>query len=175
MANYPKHILFEKWADIGFSWEGDVPLVEFERLYGHLNPVAQNTNAVLHLNTHLIKKDGTVWLNANIQGVLWLDCHRCLEVMSEVVDDHYEMAIVRQESELPALEQQEVDYVFWSEIAQDGRMLPLFDMIEDELLLSLPLSNTHADCQMAVESVGEIIEEPKENPFAVLASLKSKN
>lgn len=175
MTNYPKHILFEKWADIGFSWVGDVPVAEFERLSAHLNSVAQTANTTLALDIRLDKKDGTVWLIVKAQGALWLDCHRCLEPMSEAVDDQYEMAIVRHERELPALEQQGADYVLWSEIAQDGRMLPLFDMIEDELLLSLPLSNTHPDCQMAVESVGEIVEEPKENPFAVLASLKSKN
>ena len=48
-------------------------------------------------------------------------------------------------------------------------------MIEDELLVDLPLAPKHDDCEMAVTEVGELPEAvaEKENPFAVLASLKS--
>lgn len=175
MTSHPKHILFEKWADIGFSWAGEVSLQEFDRLYTHLSPTAQPQNPTLKLTIELTKKDGTVWLDATVQGVLWLDCHRCLDAMSEIVNAEYKTAIVRKDSELPALEQMQADYVLWSEVWHDERMLPVFDMIEDELILSLPLSSTHEDCQMAVDSTGELTEESKENPFAILASLKTKN
>lgn len=169
----PKQILFEKCADVGFEWQGDVPVSEFERLYAHLNPTAQQNAPTLAVSIHLHQKDGTVWLTTTIKGTLWLDCHRCLEPMSETVDDQYVIAIVRHEQELPALELIEAEYVFWEEVAHDGRLLPVLDMIEDELILSLPLANHHEDCDLLVETVGEIVEEPKENPFAILAQLKS--
>lgn len=169
----PKQILFEKWADIGFEWQGDVPITEFERLYKSLHQTAQTKNPALTLNIRLSPKDGTVWLYATIKGVLWLDCHRCLEPMAKAIDDDYAIAIVRLEDELPALELIQAEYVFWQEITNDGRMLPVFELIEDELILSLPLANTHDDCTVLVEQVGDFIEPPKENPFAILAQLKS--
>jgi hypothetical protein len=57
----------------------------------------------------------------------------------------------------------------------DDNKLWLLSMIEDELLVDLPLAPKHDDCEMAVTEVGELPEAvaEKENPFAVLASLKS--
>lgn len=171
---YPKNILFEKWADIGFSWEGDVPVREFARLADCLNLVAQDTHPNLAIKAVLSKKDGTVWLDFAIKGVLCFDCHRCLDVMTTSIDDKHQMAIVCRDDEIASLEQQEADYVLWSEVSLDGRMLPLFDVIEDELLLSLPLSSTHADCQMSIDMTDDLpVSEVKENPFAILASLKA--
>lgn len=169
----PKQILFEKWADIGFEWQGDVPVTQFDRLYANLHHNAQAKTPNLTLNLRLSPKDGTVWLNAHIKGVLWLSCDRCLEPLSKMVDDDYAIAIVRLEKEVPALELIQAEYLFWQEVAVDGRMLPIFDLIEDELILSLPLANAHDDCTVLVEQVGEVIETPKENPFAILAQLKS--
>lgn len=71
----------------------------------------------------------------------------------------------------------EVDYVLLDEITEDQRgeiLLPLANILEDEILLDVPLSPKHEDCEMATEQVGELPEEENENPFAALAALKGK-
>ena len=73
------------------------------------------------------------------------------------------------------------DYLLLEELLADqpenkkgDRLLPLKKLVEDELLLDIPLSAKHDDCEMAVEQVGEIIEQEPENPFAALEALKGK-
>lgn len=168
-ATFPTQILFEKWADIGFFWQGELPLSALPRLSEHLDMTAQEKNCpALSVQVRLEKKD-VVWLSFELEGTLWLSCHRCLGEMGQDIAGRYEMAVITHESQLVYAE--EADYAWLSELG-DGRMLPVRDVLEDELILALPLSNTHDDCDMLVESAGELVETPKENPFAALAALK---
>lgn len=164
----PKEILFEKYADIGFFWQGQVSTDTLSRLKDSLQ-----TPSTLEVSCRLEKKEGIVWLSFVVQGSLMLSCHRCLSPMVLDVSDEYRTAILFNESQVVFVEDEE--YIFASELG-DTRYLPLLDLLEDELLLVLPLSSTHSDCELLVDTVGEIVvEEPQENPFAVLAQLKTKN
>lgn len=169
-AVFPKTILFEKWADIGFFWQGAVPLVAFERVYALLDSTNQSQNPDLTISCRLEKKDGIVWLDFKVQGMLWLTCHRCLEPMSEPVMDDYRLAIITEDDQLGLIDG--ADYVLFNELAGDGRMLPVADLLEDELLLALSLAMTHDDCKPPVQFAIEDSAVTRDNPFAVLAALK---
>ena len=56
--------------------------------------------------------------------------------------------------------------------------IDIFSIVEDELILALPFAPMHSgdDCSMSGDSwvFGEVEEEPKANPFAVLNQLKSR-
>ncbi|WP_108650772.1 YceD family protein [Dongshaea marina] len=111
-------------------------------------------------------------VDANTQ--VMLQCQRCGGSFShpiEIADGCYQ--VVRDLSqELPeGYEPVETD--------EDGE-LDIFQLIEDELILLLPLSPMHddADCPMADASMswGEIAEEEERpNPFSVLERLKRNN
>lgn len=163
----PKEILFEKYAEIGFFWQGQVPSGELLRLSENLDK-----SSTLDVVCRLQKKDGIIWLEFGVAGELCLSCHRCLSPMLFDVSGEYRTAILMSESQISLIES--ADYLLYDEFGEN-RYLPIVDLLEDELLLLLPLSSTHTDCEPLLDTVGEIAEESKESPFAILGQLKLKN
>ena len=108
---------------------------------------------------------------------MWLTCQRCLQPVATSLTDDYDIALLEDESQA-SLVDEEQDYLLLEEIVDNQtpeRLLPLKKLIEDELLLKMPLAPKHDDCEMSVEQFGEIPEEEEgENPFAALSALKGK-
>lgn len=169
----PAHVLFEKWSEIGFSWQGKLSVADLSRLSKEVDTAVQKNSSTLDVDCVLKKTNGIVWLSFEVSGVLWLMCHRCLSPMIHDVSGSYHMAILTSESQVGALmaHDNQAEYVFLSELG-DSRALPILQLLEDELLLTLPLSATHDNCDMLLDSVGDIPNTPKDNPFAVLQHLK---
>lgn len=170
----PANILLEKWADIGFSWSGEVAVESFERLSKNLILQEQNQQVKnLNLKVNLQKIDGTLWLNYEVVGKLITPCQRCLEPTTVDVTGDYRLAILFNESQADQV--QDAEYVLVDELnpSDSRKMLPIKDLLEDELLLVLPLSPRHDDCEMPIEMV-EDEEEAADNPFAALAALKGQ-
>lgn len=167
----PANILLEKWADIGFEWQGSLSVAQLPRL-------AEQTasDSDLQATCRLAKDDGILWLEYTVAGQLQIACQRCLELMSCDVDDEYRLALLVDESQIGKIA--DAEYVLIDEVlVGDGRrMLPIKDLLEDELILSLPLSPRHDDCELYVETVGDEIvsEQESDNPFAALAALKGR-
>lgn len=167
----PANIVLDKWADIGFSWQGVAKLSEFGRLFEVVDKsIQQNAGDTLTIKVLLSKKNDVLWLEYQVEGVLWLACQRCLSPLDIDVSGEYILAILKDESEIGRVDGAE--FVLVDEIcSNDGRkMLPLRDLLEDELLLALPLSARHEDCQMLVDETDE--QNVLDNPFAILATLK---
>ncbi len=106
-----------------------------------------------------------------------LICQRCLGSVEVEVDSQLLAAIVRSSDEAQRLPEQ-YDPVY----AEDG-MLDLVQMIEDEIILSLPQIAMHAEgeCAPARREFGTDAEtdrnpdaDGKDHPFAVLAQLKKQ-
>lgn len=174
-TTFPKHIAFDKWADLGFIWQGVVPVASFERLVGQIGNATEHGNIGIKLTFG--RQDKIIWLTYEVEAVLSVPCQRCLEPLAVDVCGEYRMAILENESKISYLEalDETADYVLLDEVCPDEKkMLPVADLLEDELLLALPLSPRHDDCEMHTDSVGEVADEPAENPFAILASLKGK-
>ncbi len=102
-----------------------------------------------------------------------LECQRCLGPVSVAVDGEINVAVVWTDDQAKALPRQYDPLIC-------GEELDLYGLIEDELLLSLPLVPYHPVEACAAKqgfSTGTF-EEPetvqsKPNPFSVLAKLKS--
>lgn len=172
MTTLPKNIAFDKWADIGFTWQGNVPVTDLPRLAEQVM-----ADEMLTVALTLTQQDKILWLNYDIKAVLSVACQRCLDPMPVDVSGNYRMAILESENKIGYLNalDETVDYVLLDEICPDDKkMLPVADMLEDELLLAIPLSPRHDDCDMHTDSVGDVADEPAENPFAVLGQLKGK-
>lgn len=165
----PNNILLEKWADNGFHWQGKVAIDELARLNEHTMGAKP-----LQLAFDLAKKDGVLWLDYQVVGSTNVRCQRCLEPLEVDLSGEYRFALLTDESEIGLVDGAE--YVLIDELgASARRLLPIKDLLEDELLLALPLSPRHADCEMLIDTVGDDIEEEvQENPFAALAALKGK-
>ena len=122
------------------------------------------------------------WLTLAVAGSVWLECQRCLAPYEQALQVEARYAIVDTEAEADArpMDDDEADAIVGS------RQFDLVELIEEELLLSLPLVPKHDVCPSVHDSLltgvdgsessfdeMEAPEEPeKPNPFAALKSLK---
>ncbi len=116
------------------------------------------------------------FVRIEVRGDLQLQCQRCMGLVAYPVQLTVALAIVGSEA---AAERLLGDYE--PLIVREER-IPLAELIEDELLLALPVVARHADEQQcapgdwvagAPEDPGEE-PAPRKNPFAVLGELKRK-
>lgn len=106
-------------------------------------------------------------LHLRVSGRLSLHCQRCLaEVGFDCVIDS-RLLLIPPGAEWPEEELETDDY----DAIPASRELSVLSLVEDEVLLTLPIVPRHADCLPPVGM--EAAEEKSEpSPFAVLAGLK---
>jgi uncharacterized protein len=83
---------------------------------------------------------GSLTLHVSISGEVGLTCQRCLGSMPYTVEVERTLYLARNEAELERL-----DALPDSDAIQPGEALSLVDLVEDEVLLSLPLAAMHAE------------------------------
>jgi uncharacterized protein len=107
-------------------------------------------------------------LKLHINGKLQLICQRCLGAMDIDLDTHSSFIVVRDEASIPDTDDEtdEIDYL----VAETHMSVP--DLIEDEILLSLPLAPKHE--LEACGAASKMNELKKPSPFAELEKLKSQ-
>ncbi|KMQ81155.1 hypothetical protein BPMI_01796c [Candidatus Burkholderia pumila] len=135
-----------------------------------------------------LQDDGTdalqPYLRLAVHGSVWLTCQHCLKPYSQHLDIDATYRIVATEEEVDEypLDNDEVEVIVGS------RQFDFVDLIEEELLLSLPFVPKHNACPEVHESLLSDTDEDglgeadkgdapdkagKPNPFAVLEKLKS--
>ena len=174
-TSMPEHISLDKWADTGFEWSGEVDPNSFERLATTLS--AEHDQSNTQLNAELYRRNNVLHLAFTLKGDIWLTCQRCLQPIAIDLSDDYNIALLENDSQVRLINEEQ-DYLLLDEIVTEQspeRLLPFKRLVEDEILLKIPMAPKHDDCEMSVEQFGEIPEEEEnENPFAALASLKGK-
>ncbi|MCC3308545.1 YceD family protein [Psychrobacter sanguinis] len=174
----PNHVNLEKWEDVGYTWSGTITPRILTRLVDIVPEEYQDK--AIDLKCELKKQGQLLTLIMQFSGDIWVTCQRCLTPLNIDITHDAEL-ILLQRKEQQGLVDESDDYLLLEELLAEqpenikgDRLLPLKKLVEDELLLDVPLSAKHDDCEMAVEQVGEIIEEEAENPFAALEALKGK-
>lgn len=113
-----------------------------------------------------------VWLRLKVHATVPMQCQRCLGPVDVPLDIDREFRFVADEATAEALDDEcEEDLLVLS------REFDLRQVIEDELLMELPVVPRHEECPTTVplSSSDEDFEEAnnqKPNPFAALASLR---
>lgn len=141
-----------------------------ERLCGLL---ADDTGEVTVRLDFGIDEEGIRRVSGRLTAELRLVCQGCLEPMTYTVEASVSLAVVGNEAQAEQLPER---YEPLMTEAQE----PLFlqDIVEDELILALPIVARHPQGQCAATgAVGGVNanageDGPRENPFAVLAGLK---
>jgi len=153
--------------------EGETPLVEFARLAedcsgevtGHVSWSAQGA-----LDPDQSGKDAA-WLHLEAKATVPLTCQRCLHPVPMALLIEQDFRFVADEATALAEDDESEEDLLVLEDSFD-----LMALIEDELLMSLPLVPMHPVClseQVPTSPEEEAaMSEAKPNPFAVLASLK---
>jgi len=150
---------------------GEVAAACFERLAASVHAILDDTIAVeLHFRA------GEAGARASVHGKLSvrveMECQRCLEPMALTVETKLHLAFIRYPSEQEGLPED------LEALLVEGEGLDLKALVEDELILALPLVPMHPEPCLkwqAPEEEAEEAEPEKENPFAILAQLKKDN
>ena len=174
----PNHVNLEKWEDVGYTWSGTITPRILTRLVDIVPEEYQDK--AIDLKCELKKEGQLLTLIMQFSGDIWVTCQRCLTPLNIDITHDAELILLQREEQQGLVDESD-DYLLLEELLAEqpenikgDRLLPLKKLVEDELLLDVPLSAKHDDCEMAVEQVGEIIEEEAENPFAALEALKGK-
>lgn len=119
--------------------------------------------------------DDEVWLHLSAQVALPLTCQRCLTpVATDLSVDQWYRFVATEEIAMAEDDEAEEDLLV---------LAPQFDLLallEDELLMAVPLVPMHEACPQAPKfsasdpavEAAEAVAEAKPNPFAVLQQLK---
>lgn len=120
---------------------------------------------------------GQPGLRLRVRGVLKMRCQRCLaevDVKCDIDRSLLLMATEATEDEWPEDELESDDF----DAIPASRELSLLSLVEEEVLLALPIVPRHADCVLPA-TAGDVDvavdQESKPSPFAVLAGLKKKH
>jgi uncharacterized protein len=108
--------------------------------------------------------EGKSWLMLEVSGSLDLVCQRCLQRLVFPVDIQARLLLVQPGQPWPDEELVDDGY---DAVAADREMVPL-SLVEDEVLLALPVAPMHDVCTTPALEV----EEHEPSPFAALAKLK---
>jgi uncharacterized protein len=178
---FPAQIEPFKWAEQGFSWSGQLPLSRFVRIareaVGSIDNQLSNVDCKLSMDAY----HRMVWLDGHVETKVPMECQRCLGTVEIPLVLDFHLALIDDESLIERLDE-DADFIVLGEseaTTQGSYDAPatadLLALIEDELLLLMPLSPKHEFCSHQHQPVEEdIVEEKRDNPFDVLASLKGK-
>jgi len=111
------------------------------------------------------------WLQIQARATMWLPCQRCLQpYRTELLVDRA-IRFVRGEDQAEALDAESED-----DVLALPRSLDLRALVEDELLLALPIVPRHEACPDAlpVQIEPQAVPPAVQNPFAVLGAFKSR-
>ena len=112
-----------------------------------------------------------LWLHLQAEGAPWLQCQRCLQPMRQPLQVERTFRFVRDEAQAEA-EDLDSD----EDVLALTRALDLQALVEDELILALPLVPRHEVCPdplpMPEDDLDEQPGDEAVNPFAKLAVLK---
>ncbi len=109
-------------------------------------------------------------VKGHIETRLQVECQRCLEPMPLELDFDFDLLIDASDDDVKAFQT--------DTLISDGGYINIVEVIEDELILSLPLISMHEDTSCHQNWRPDELPEPEkatDNPFAALAALKGKS
>lgn len=181
--------LFE-FARTGMIVEGDVPVQELPRMLTEVPaavPVTERSTVVFHWRAQGFehsehRADGGVamrqYLRLAVAGDMWLECQRCMTPYRHPMATETVFEVVRDEAQADACLTDDT----LPEAIIGAVNFDLIELVEEELLLALPLVPKHDVCPEVHASLvtgadGQAEQMPEEvqdkpSPFAALAALK---
>jgi uncharacterized protein len=163
--------------------EGRVPLDRMPRLAADLQGPADGapTEVVWSAEGLWSQPAGDepqVRLRLRVRASVWLACQRCLQPVAVPLQIDRTLRFARGEDEAARLDEEGEE-----DVLELTRALDLPALVEDELILALPLVPRHDTCpqplpwpgaQTAPPAQAEAAPEPAVHPFAALQALKKR-
>lgn len=171
----PRRLDVRALAEAAGTVEGEVPQQALTRLTASVLQPAEGAAPGVRWRASAELRPVTggapeVWLRLDAATTVTLECQRCLQPMAEPLLVERGFRFVATEEEAERLDEETED-----DVLVLARNLDLQDLVEDELILALPLVPRHEQCPQPLPQAGSAEPEPEEpapNPFAVLAALR---
>ncbi|RTE64314.1 hypothetical protein EH243_18015 [Amphritea opalescens] len=166
-APLPKKIDPRKLADRGVRIQGDVEFTLLPNLVTMLADKQGQASVDLQFDTDELR---IRTIKGTADAKVFMTCQRCLEPVEIEVEAKFNLAVAPTEEHAKNLPR------YYDPLIVAGDDLELFPMVEEELILSLPIVPYHDDCSVQTSFGDEVTtdnETDKPNPFSVLASLKA--
>jgi uncharacterized protein len=176
-----KHINVKAFARDGMRAQGVQSLAHFDRLSelawsggGADNPAPQVSWSLTGEMVPVTGGDAEIWLHLSAEVSLPMQCQRCMgPVLVEVFSDQSFRFVADEATAEAQDDESDEDLLVLSP------ELDVWELIEDELIMSAPIVPKHEVCPATVtmsvaDAAFEEALEAKPNPFAALAQLKQK-
>lgn len=154
-----------EFCRLGEQASGTTPVAQFVRLSRDLADASGDIRWRFEGGQH---PQGLPQLMMSVEGEVTLVCQRCLSPFIHRIASDTVLVLARDEADADEVEQRLDDDSL--EVIAGSAALDLLQLVEDEALLSLPLSPRHDVCPGDAPQVGT---DKPESPFAVLKQLKS--
>lgn len=168
----PEYLDLRQLAERGAVIEGCVPNRSLRRLVGSLADDAGEARAELRLSLDAVRRPV---IRGAVATEVGLECQRCLQIYRQPLRSEFCLVLVQSEAEGQRLGE---DY---EPLLTEHEQVRTAELLEDELILALPIVAMHVDdegCRMQNgerPEAGEAEAPSKPNAFAALAALKRKN
>lgn len=168
--NLPLRIDPFRFAENAHSLRGSLQLKDMPRLCESLSSHEGNVDVDILFG---IDEQDIKFAKGMLSTRLMLQCQRCLEPFEYVINGNFMSGIVHTDEEADQLPER-----YDPLIVKDNALL-ISDMIEEELLVSLPIVPMHelGSCNVTLPfAAGEDVtpDTEKESPFKVIEKLRSK-
>jgi len=150
-------------------FEGEIALAELTRLDEMLYRQPGDQDGGVAVRFEFVRNEfGTMMLIGQLQASLELQCQRCLQPLTVEVEQDIELMIDAGVEEVRGSSLDAID--------SDEGYIDIIEVVEDELILALPLVALHEDTACNEHwPVADVNDDAgdKDNPFAVLRQLKA--
>jgi uncharacterized protein len=170
LGRLPDSVDVHRHAGQGTIFHGTYPLARFARLGPLLQNTAGNVEAELEFG---IDDDRVTFVAGWVRGELTVLCQRCFTPLTIPVDARVSVGLAKDDDGARNLPEHYEPFLL-----SDDRNVALPELIEDELLLALPIVPRHshecAPTQIATAGIEDVAPQAKrENPFAVLKAVRN--
>ena len=165
-SRLPKQIDPWRLSEQGLLYTGVVELTDFPRLAPLLIRLQGKVGYAFRFSRDGL---GRPRIAGHAEATLWQTCQRCSQPVAIPVDSDFQLVVVEGLDEAAALDDA------WDPLMADNAKINLLDLLEDELLLSLPVVARHEECHAWQYDDEPIAAEERESPFRILQKLKSTN
>lgn len=171
----PQRLDVRRFAEEGAELEASDDLARYQRLKAETQPGEDPRAVHWHVRGEMLNPhhhQPQVWLHLEADATLPLVCQRCLRPVDVPLEVVRSFRFVADEA-TAAAEDDEAE----EDLLALSRSFDLLELVEDELLMELPVAPRHDVCPEAVKmSVAdpdfETATSEREHPFAILGKLK---
>ena len=166
-SDLPLRIEPKRLARTGETIAGQYAIQDMQRLGGLLYD--NSGTVIFRLEFNFESKQNIPFIKGCIEAQVNIPCQRCLGGMVFNINNPVYLGVISSRTESPALPEE------CEPLQLDDESIALQELIEDELILALPISAMHETekCK-ATELLNELNDKSRSSPFAALDKLNRK-